>query len=84
VQWVRNWQRAGLLPEGREPMPNLSDVAFADCATLERKIEKFTADGDLCRRIAEAQRNDLESRLSYEAGLARMCRRIGQLLKEET
>jgi hypothetical protein len=65
-------------------MPNLSDVAFNDRATLERKIEQFTADAQLRRRIAEAQRNDLESRLSYEAGLRRMCLRIGQLLKEET
>jgi hypothetical protein len=83
VQWVRNWQRAGLLPDGRQPMPHLAEVAFADGATLEARIEQFTADAPLRRRIAEAQRNELESRLSYEAGLTRMCRRIGQLLKEE-
>jgi hypothetical protein len=83
VQWVRNWQRAGLLPEGKPPMSYLPDIAFDDAATLERRIEQFVADGPLRGRIAEAQRNDLESRLSYEAGMTRMCRRIEQLLRTE-
>jgi len=83
VQWVRNWQRAGLLPDGREPMPNLAEITFDDAATLERKIEQFISNDVLRGAIAQGQRTELESRLSYEAGMLRMCRRIEQLLREE-
>lgn len=83
VQWVRNWQRCALLPDGRPPMPNLAEIAFEDAAMLERKIEQFTANDLLRSAVAQAQRTDLESRLGYEAGMQRMCRRIEQLLREE-
>jgi hypothetical protein len=83
VQWVRNWQRAGLLPDRGEPIPHLAEIAFADAATLEQKMERFLSDAPARTRIAQAQRDDLQSRLSYEAGLRRMCRRIEKLVREE-
>ena len=53
VQWVRNWQCAGLLPDGPEPMPNLAEISFDDATTLERKIEQYKSNDLLRGAIAQ-------------------------------
>jgi len=83
VQMARNWQRAGLLRPRRPAVANLADVLFADPLTLRDKVHRFLADEPLRRKTAGAMRGDLESRLSYEAGLQRACRQIGHLLRTE-
>jgi hypothetical protein len=84
VQMARNWHRAGLLRPGNSPVNNLTDVIFSNPAGLERNVSRFLADEDLRRRVGQALRQDLESRLSYESGLSRACRRMGELLGTES
>ena len=83
VQMARNWQRAGLLRPKQPAVANLADVLFADPLTLRDKVRRFLADEPLRRQTAGAMRGDLESRLSYQAGLQRVCRQIGHLLRTE-
>ena len=84
IQMARNWQRAGLIRPGQPPVSHLTDVIFSDPASLERNTLRFLADEPLRGAVGQALRQDLESRLSYEAGLTRACQRIGNLLRTET
>jgi hypothetical protein len=83
VQMARNWQRAGLLKIGGEAMVRLPEISFDDPRSLREKIERFLSDERLRLRTATAIREDLESRLSYEAGLARAARKMGKILRTE-
>lgn len=83
IQMARNWQRAGLLQAGHLQMADLSHVTFSNSHDLREKIGRFLADEKLRRTVGESLRGDLESRLSYEAGLKRACKKIGDLLRTE-
>jgi hypothetical protein len=84
VQLVRNWERSGLIIAGSPPLPHLSDVVFDDERSLAMRVDRFLKDGALRKIVREAQRRELEGRLSYEAGLKRACRRIESLLRSES
>ena len=84
VQLARNWQGAGLIVAGQAPLPHLSEIAFEDETSLSRAVDRCLADEPGRRRIAGAQRRELESRLSYEAGLRRTCENIERLLRSES
>jgi hypothetical protein len=84
VEMTRNWQRAGLLKIGGIAMAALPEISFDDPRTLRERVERFLCDEPLRLRTAAAIRQDLESRLSYEPGLARATKRIGEILRTES
>jgi hypothetical protein len=84
IQMARNWQRAGLLQAGHLAMADLSHATFSNSDDLREKVTRLLADENLRRTVGDSLRGDLESRLSYEAGLKRACKKIGDLLRTET
>jgi len=83
VQHLRGSQRAELMNTTGQALPQLNDVSFHDAASLRQHIETYIDYAALRRRVSAAQRESVEHRLSYTAGLRRTLARIGRLLSEE-
>jgi hypothetical protein len=58
-------------------------VIFDSAAAARQCVERFVDDEQARRAIADAQQQNIESRLSYTAGLKRVTRQIGRLIHEE-
>jgi hypothetical protein len=80
VAMVRDWQESGQLVAGEGPLPRLRDVTFTDAASLRERIVRFASDPDARREVASVQRRSVAERLTYDAGLRRVVRRISELL----
>lgn len=83
VQHLRGSQRAELMNTTGYALPQLNDVSFNDAASLRQHIETYIDYAALRRRVSAAQRESVEHRLSYTAGLRRTLARVGRLLAEE-
>lgn len=84
---VRAWQGAGVLPDttGAQPaMPALESVSFGDATGLADRLNALRNDpagvGDLLLR----QRTAVEARLTFDAALRRVLRKVHVLLESET
>lgn len=84
VSWLRSCQRAELMNTSGVALPQLEQVAFDDQTSLRQRIEQYLDDDFARSDLAEAQRQSVERRLSYTAGLRRTLARVGRLLAEET
>lgn len=80
---VQSWRRAGWIIPQQAVLPHFDEVTFDSAASARQCIDRFIGDEPARRAIAEAQRRNIESRLSYTAGLRRVTRRIGRLIHEE-
>ncbi|MBB6428998.1 hypothetical protein [Algisphaera agarilytica] len=83
VEFLRGCQRAELLNHEGESLPKLDEVSFHDADSLRKHLETYSDYAALRRRVATEQRESVEHRLSYTAGLRRTLARIGQLIAEE-
>lgn len=84
IQWVRCCERAGLLDERGDCLPELSPITFRDEQALQAAVQMYLNNDSARRRIADRQRQSIEHRLSYPAGLSRALRAVGRLLSQET
>jgi hypothetical protein len=84
VQMTRNWERAGLISGGGLVTGLLGEIIFSSPDGLERNVTRFAADEGLRGRVASGLRQELEGRLSYEAGIGRAIARIEKLLRAES
>ena len=82
VSWLRCGQRGELLNTSGSALPRLDKISFSDSASLRTRIERFIKDPAARRYVAGQQRQSVEHRLSYTAGLRRALARIGRLLSE--
>ena len=83
VAVIRSCENAAILVPQQSALPHLDAVSFHDAATFKAKL-KWMLDNPAERmRIAEAQRRNVEDRLSYTAGLRRVVNRIYKLLSTE-
>ncbi|MEM6855803.1 MAG: hypothetical protein AAF593_15450, partial [Planctomycetota bacterium] len=83
VQHIRGCQRAELMNTTGQALPKLDEVSFHDAVSLRKHLETYSEYAALRRRVAAEQRESVEQRLSYTAGLRRTLARIGRLLAEE-
>lgn len=83
VQWLRGCQRSELMNTSGVALPQLEQVSFHDAASLRTRLSKYRDYAAMRRRIAGEQRESIEHRLSYTAGLRRTLSRIGRLLAED-
>ncbi len=84
VQHLRSAQRAELMNTTGQALPQLDDISFHDAASLRQRIEMYIDYAALRRRVSTVQRTNVETRLSYTAGLRRTLARVGRLLIDET
>ncbi|QNN22328.1 hypothetical protein HED60_08600 [Planctomycetales bacterium ZRK34] len=80
---IQSWRRAGWIIPQQAVLPHFDDVTFDSAQSARQCIERFIDDEQARQAIAEAQRQNIESRLSYTAGLERVTRQIGQLIADE-
>jgi len=80
---VQNWRRAGWLVAQQPVLPQFDEVSFHDAASARQCVERFIDDPPARRTIADAQRQNIAGRLTYEAGLRRVTRQIGQRIHAE-
>jgi len=83
IDAVRGWQDSQLLIPGQPPLPMLNDVTFNSRQTMDDRIQYFLAHPKQRSETAAVQREALEPRLSYTAGLKRMIRTVGRLIETE-
>lgn len=83
VQHLRGCQRAELMNTTGRALPKLDKVSFHDAESLRKQLKTYSDYAALRRRVAAEQRESIEHRLSYTAGLRRTLTRIGRLLTEE-
>jgi hypothetical protein len=80
VGLVRDGRAAEVLPDAGEALPDLATVSFRDPASFEARVIEFLGSPQRRREIAARQREHVEGRRSYTAGMRRIVRSIGQLL----
>ncbi|MDB5329017.1 MAG: hypothetical protein JWP03_168 [Phycisphaerales bacterium] len=80
IEMVRAWQEARLLEPFAGVLPHLDEISFSDAASLRARVERFVRDADGRERIVAVQRQNILGRLTYGASMARVARRIGQIL----
>jgi len=83
IEAVRAWQDSLLLRPHQPPLPLLNDVCFTNRQTLDERIQYFLEHPKQRGEVSAIQRQDLETRLSYTAGLRRMIHAVGQLIERE-
>jgi len=83
IESVRAWQDCQLLRPHQPALPLMNDICFHDRQTLDDRIQYFLGHPRQRSEVAAAQRQDLETRLSYPAGLRRMIGAIGRLIAQE-
>jgi hypothetical protein len=83
IHWTRCCERSGLLDEQGECLPDLAPITFSDETGLQAAIQRYRDDEPARRQIADRQRQSIEHRLSYPAGLTRAMRAIGRLIASE-
>jgi hypothetical protein len=83
VRQVRCWQRAGVLIRQATALPHLGDVTFNDAASCRALIEAFINDPSRRAAIARSQRQSIEARMSFAAGMRLVADRIAALLRDE-
>lgn len=84
---VRAWQGAGVLPDrtGERPaMPRLAEVSFADAAGFAQRVEALRADSAEVGAMLFEQRAAVDARLTFDAALTRILRKVHGLLMDET
>ena len=82
VGWMREAQRADLMNRSGQLLPELDAVTFHDAASLKLLVQRYVDDPAARQHIARQQRESVQHRLSYTAGLRRALARIGRLLAE--
>jgi hypothetical protein len=83
IRAIRDLQSVDCFPLRGPLLPELAAISFDSPAELERVVRAHLADEPSRRRIAAAQRQAVEGRMSYRAGLARMIEWIRTRLDEE-
>ena len=83
IEVIRMWQEAQLLEAGSGVLPHLDEVSFSDSASLRTRLERFAREPEFREQITAAQRQSILGRLTYEAAIARITQRMGQLLSED-
>jgi hypothetical protein len=64
--------------------PDIDEVSFEDADRLEQLIVRFIEDEPLRRRIADAQRQFVERYHTYQSGMQRVVRTVGQIIGQES
>lgn len=82
VRQLRCFQRAAVLIDQPHALPHLDDISFNDHATCRSLIQRFIADPDARQAISHAQRLNIESRLTFTAGMRRVLDAIARRLRE--
>ena len=82
VAWMREVQRAELIGSSGTLLPGLEEVSFSDAASFRERLGVFVDDPAARRALAMEQRESVQHRLSYTAGLRRALARIGRLIGE--
>lgn len=83
VDLVRSWQRVGLLDPDQPLLPDYDRIVFDSSASLEQRIDAYLDDEPLRRSMNEKLRRGIEQRLTYQAGMQRVVRRIAELIARE-
>lgn len=83
VEWLRGCQRAELMNTSGVALPRLDEISFHDADSLRQRLNTYRDYAALRRRVAGLQRESVEHRLSYTAGLRRTLSRIGRLIAQE-
>jgi hypothetical protein len=80
VAAVQDFAEMGLLVPDEQVLPRFDLTCFSSAATLRAAVTRSLADPKLCQQIQEAQRDSVVSRFTYDAGMRRAMRRIGELV----
>lgn len=83
VRQVRCWQRAGVLIRQAVALPHLDDVTFTDAASCHSLMARYASAKADRESISQTQRDSIEQRLSFAAGMRMVTKRIVELLKNE-
>lgn len=83
VAIVRALQQCNLLPEQGLMLPLWDRIVFGSYEDLHQKLARFTRDEELRVRIARVQRQYVEQRFSYQAGIQYVLRFIQDRLDHE-
>jgi hypothetical protein len=85
VELARSAARSRIIvPPQKQAVPRLDEVSFASPAELRQRLQRFLADADLRNDVAAEQRESVEQRLSYTAGIRRVMGRVRELIAGET
>lgn len=82
VDVVRGWQRAGTIGDEPEALPGISQIEFDSKDQMLARVRRFANAPRARREIADAQRQRVESRLTYVAGLRMAMRQIRERLAD--
>ncbi len=84
VELARGCMRSQVIaPPAKQAVPRLDEVSFSNRDELRRRLDRFLSNANLRAEIAQEQRQNVEQRLSYAAGIRRVVRRIRELLASE-
>ncbi len=83
VQGVRISQAEGALALYGQPLPYLADISFDNQRQLQERVEQFIHHAALRQKISTAQRAEIESKLTYQAGMRRTINRVRELIASE-
>lgn len=81
---VRRLQREGFMPNEGVLLPLLDQVTFNDAAGLKAALQRFVINPELRSEIARFQRQTIESRFSYTAGMRRVIAFLHERLVDES
>jgi hypothetical protein len=77
---VRRQQREGFLPESGRLLPHLEAVSFSSPQQAAASLLRFSRDAELRAEIARLQRQSVEGRYGYAAGMARVVAFVSEAL----
>lgn len=83
IEQVRCYQRARHIDTDAVLLPRLDDVSFDSAEQLAARIDRYLDDPDARAAVATEQRESIEQRLTYTAGMARVIQAIHRLLTDE-
>jgi hypothetical protein len=81
---VRRLQHCGFLPMSGDLLPLLQRVSFGDAPQMKQMLAQVTRDDELRSSIARLQRQAVESRYSYVAGMRRVVGFLHDRLQSES
>lgn len=83
IEQVRCYQRARHIDADAVLLPRLEDVSFNSADQLAARVDRYLDDPDARTAVATEQRESVERRLTYTAGMARVIQAIHRLLTDE-
>lgn len=83
IKTLRALQAAGFMPESGPMLPRIAETTFDSMDELGACVDRYLADADRRRLVANEQRKVVEDRYSYAAGMKRMIERIRERIAAE-